>query len=312
MLQILSLFLWHRKHRHEVLGVKFSYGLNGNILRCSDLQSQLEVVYQQCFRPSSPPAVVDWTLGDFWSRWNFPSDANNESGNKGDVMNIYKFNLLWHIGSVSAIGNKGSRQDAFRKSQQRCFEVMSHFSLYMKERFDIWGSDGFLLSPCDRSNQSSDASRLVNSNATSFLTGVEELESPLSREALIRVEEFLNQPQEWNQVSLAVGNKLRHELKKFLRVSTHFGEGESCDYICKADRKSCLLEAFPIVNQCAELRLIDNNCQCQRAISITDELLAAPLLRDGICYLKSSFPFSCVQKPPDPKDKRVCPCVDTL
>jgi hypothetical protein len=134
-LQIYSLYHWMKLNK-DVPAIKFSFGLNGIIMRCKDIKHLLKHVQDRCFPNYHVPFPVDWAILDFYT-----SDRK-----EGKILHTYRYNLLNHHGGVSSVlnddGVNGERPNA------KCFTPMYHQSIFMQEKFQVWNCHESMLTPC--------------------------------------------------------------------------------------------------------------------------------------------------------------------
>jgi hypothetical protein len=137
-LQLLQLYDWV-KMNPSVNGVKFSYGGSGMVLRRKNVPKYLNRVRYFCFQFNAAP--VDWVLGDYWS-------TTSPKGIPGAHLHTWRYNLFWHIGLESMVGNIGNKGDEYRVFQAKCYDVMSHTSIYAYEQFNLFECNRYMMSPC--------------------------------------------------------------------------------------------------------------------------------------------------------------------
>lgn len=206
---IISVYQWALKHKDQIGGVKFSYGFSGNIMKCSDIERYIKQTIKEGFQKGKNPFPYDWGIGTLWSPyWNDPKIG----------MHIYRYNLLWHIGKVSAVGNTGNVQDNFRSNQLKCFDMMNHPSVFMNENFDMWECPAHMISPCKNP--------IVN-----------EFEYRTASEQLV-------------DLPLTPQFKRNYPLKKEFKIQSGHG---SCNSICSQYEMSCNPIYFPLINNVKEM-----------------------------------------------------------
>jgi hypothetical protein len=139
-LQIYSLYHWMKLNK-DVPAIKFSFGLNGIIMRCNDVKLLLKHVQHVCFPNHRVPFPVDWAILDFYT-----SDIK-----QGKILHTYRYNLLDHHGGVSSVlnddGVNGDRPIA------KCLTPMYHQSIFMQEKFQVWNCPESMLTPCPEHGQ---------------------------------------------------------------------------------------------------------------------------------------------------------------
>eukprot|EP01080_Neovahlkampfia_damariscottae_P006352 gene6352-10358_t len=134
--------LYHMmKKRKDLTAVKFSFGLNGIIMRCNDLSKLMEYATNNCFVNREPPFPVDWAVGDFYSYFSKNNDHRR-------ISYSYRYNLFKHIGKVSSVLN-----DDDERSEANCFGSMYHQAIFMQEKFDVWSCPNKMFSPCGIKNK---------------------------------------------------------------------------------------------------------------------------------------------------------------
>eukprot|EP01080_Neovahlkampfia_damariscottae_P010838 gene10838-3458_t len=153
------------KSNPDIFGIKFSFGLNGNILRCSNIERIVLKAVEKCFVKDQHPKVIDWSLGDYWNQ--FFGEGN---------LHVYRYNLMEHIGVESTLDNDGNDKDDHRLGSAKCFYRMVHPSLYHLEIFDIWNCQNSMVSPCKNETFISDYFNFIPSPSENSF------ESPLSNQ----------------------------------------------------------------------------------------------------------------------------------
>lgn len=208
-LHILSVYQWALRHKDDIGGVKFSYGFSGNIMKCSDIERYISQTIKDGFRKGNTPFPYDWGIGTMWSPyWNDPRMG----------MHIYRYNLLWHIGKISAVGNQGNVQDNYRSNQLKCFDMMNHASVFMNEKFDMWECPESMISPC---------------------------KNPIVNEF-----EYRDSPEVIIDLPLTPQLKRINPLRKEYKI--HAGHG-SCENVCSIYEMVCNPHYFPMINNVKEM-----------------------------------------------------------
>ena len=117
------------------LGVRFSYGMNGVVMRRVDLSPFAEYLATHVSR--QPPDIL-------WREWVEGKREDVRSHTLGRKVLVYKWNLMEHIGEVSTFAVRPNRP-----KWPRCYDQMKEvWSLSTAEKFDGLRCDDVDVSPC--------------------------------------------------------------------------------------------------------------------------------------------------------------------
>jgi hypothetical protein len=200
-----------------------------------------------------------WAMGDFWNQY---------FGERH--LNIYRYNLMEHIGVESTVENIGNEKDNFRQGSAKCFERMMHPSLYALETFNFWDCQNAMISPCQNRTKLQDYFSLLPSKTTI------NYESPLSSSS-------------FKEISSKIGLEI-----------FEVPSGISCDSYCQKKNLICENSSFLFMNNCDILKNLFN-CQCKSSSNVN-----SPFIFKRYCFIKNKPNFDCSSK--IIKGKRICPC----
>ena len=117
------------------LGVRFSYGMNGVVMRSDDLNPFAEYLAEHVSR--QPPDIL-------WREWVEGRRPDVRAHTAGRRMIVYRYNLMEHIGKVSTFAVRPNRPE-----WPGCHDEMTKvWSLSAWEKFDNTCS-AYDVSPCD-------------------------------------------------------------------------------------------------------------------------------------------------------------------
>ena len=117
------------------LGVRFSYGMNGVVMRRKDLPPFAEYLATHVSR--QPPDIL-------WREWVEGRREDVRSHTLGRKVLVYKWNLMEHVGEVSTFAVRPNRP-----KWPRCYDQMKEvWSLSTAEKFDGLRCDDVDVSPC--------------------------------------------------------------------------------------------------------------------------------------------------------------------
>eukprot|EP01080_Neovahlkampfia_damariscottae_P006960 gene6960-11122_t len=153
-----------------------------------------------------------------------------------------------------------------------CFDLMINDKLHKAEHFD-WRCEEYMLSPC-----------------------------PVSVKDLTF--------REYPQIDIPLNMTERETLMKRLGLTLHITEdtefGESCDTHCKRYKKSCIRNAFQVVNNCEILRHMFKVDRCVNFIYRNEQFYPAYHQRDQIMITLSEMIANCEFSLPG--YQRACVC----
>jgi hypothetical protein len=209
-----------KKRFGEFSALRVSFGMNGVIVPCSDLQHIASFI--QSHYHDGP---ADTLLAEFWTK---EVDEGQKVYGDDRSYAVYRNNLLDHIGKVS------TRSEGFHMPfYPQCYDTMHSFALWIPERFSMdCLHDSF--TPCSPSSALADPLPLLMSNS-------DETSSP-----------SVLHPQLPLFSGVSASQSQEQSLPFFLRRANR--TGESCDTVCFRNGYMCREALMPLINDCATLR----------------------------------------------------------
>lgn len=261
---LLSIYLWAQKYRSHWKSIRTSIGFNGLFMQCKDIHGYIKTVWEECLNPMKNLYPLDYALGVSWS----PINSNEKR-----VHFTFKYNLFYHIGKVSTVGNEIDGLYA-----PKCYDGMAHSFNFYLEKFDTFNCEKYMISPCFNRNLMKDFD----------LHGKETIQV---RPLLSRESRYL------------LTNKTEIDLFEY-KVKNE----ESCSEICEKYGRKCEQKYYIFANSCDEFK---SRFPCKYCVSqmwgVWDQ--SVPFYTEEMCVLHDHPRYNCHKKFKMPEGTvKVCPC----